>query len=631
MFRNPALFGAIATALPSLCFAAAAPTNLRVAAPWNNGTTVELIWEDNSDDEDSFEWELYVDSPTGDPVFVGETDYKGQTIGGLTGGNPNDRIYFRVRAKSAASGDSDWTPFVEFVTPATFSVAIRNGEYASGKVGEAFQMDALAHVPNDSPVVFGAAELPAGLSIDPDTGEITGTPEADGLFYGEVSVSDGMATATTFVRFRILPADAAPVAEAVPAQSLLANAPAQLDLDAYVTDPDTTCAARLVTNRGTIDVILYEKATPASVENFLDYVTIDAYADTVFHRIATLANSGVDVIQAGWFHPDGANYQTVTTQQSVFNEPGIPNDRGTIAIAKLGGAPNSGTSQWYFNMTDSPGLDGAGNNGGFAVFGRASAPTLAIADDIFARPTGTYTVTLDGASRQIPNWPTNQAPAGATPAAGDLVQVLSATKLERFVEFAVTGSTAPAVATGSVDGGTLTVTPADTNAAGEASIQLTATDLDGKATAFTVPVVVRQSLATWVAGHSFLGGLTGAGDDGEGDRVTNLLEYALCGDPSAADAGAILPQQGTATVGEDEFLTLTFAHLKFSSDLIYIVEQSETLAGWTEIWRTADGTGDPLVVNAVDQGAKQILTIRDPNPIAPGASHLRLKVVQAAP
>jgi hypothetical protein len=45
------------------------------------------------------------------------------------------------------------------------------------------------------------------------------------------------------------------------------------------------------------------------------------------------------------------------------------NERGTIALAKLGGAPNSGTTNWFINLADNrTNLDN--QNGGFTVFGR---------------------------------------------------------------------------------------------------------------------------------------------------------------------------------------------------------------------------------------------------------------------
>src|SRR5206468_12032345 len=58
---------------------------------------------------------------------------------------------------------------------------------------------------------------------------------------------------------------------------------------------------------------------------------------------------------------------------SITNEfnigPRLSNTYGTIAMAKMGGDPNSASSQWFFNLGDnSANLDN--QNGGFTVFGR---------------------------------------------------------------------------------------------------------------------------------------------------------------------------------------------------------------------------------------------------------------------
>lgn len=53
-------------------------------------------------------------------------------------------------------------------------------------------------------------------------------------------------------------------------------------------------------------------------------------------------------------------------------------------MAKLGGDPNSATSQWFFNVQDNPNLDLAINNGGFTVFGQVVHATGFAAIDAIA-------------------------------------------------------------------------------------------------------------------------------------------------------------------------------------------------------------------------------------------------------
>jgi peptidyl-prolyl cis-trans isomerase A (cyclophilin A) len=55
------------------------------------------------------------------------------------------------------------------------------------------------------------------------------------------------------------------------------------------------------------------------------------------------------------------------------------NVRGTVAMAKVEGNPDSATSQWFVNLADNAAnLDG--QNGGFTVFGRVTPPSMTVVD-----------------------------------------------------------------------------------------------------------------------------------------------------------------------------------------------------------------------------------------------------------
>lgn len=146
----------------------------------------------------------------------------------------------------------------------------------------------------------------------------------------------------------------------------------------------TATTVRLTTSLGPIDVVLYDDAAPRTVANFLAYVNGDSYRNTFVHRSAP----GF-VIQGGGFVWDDATSQVsaVPSRGSLINEfsASRPNRRGTIAMAKLGGDPNSATSQWFINLADnSANLDR--QNGGFTVFGEVSASSMAVVDAIAALP-----------------------------------------------------------------------------------------------------------------------------------------------------------------------------------------------------------------------------------------------------
>jgi len=57
------------------------------------------------------------------------------------------------------------------------------------------------------PVTFGASGLPAGLTLDPPTGEVTGTPTEAGTFLVTLTANDGTRTITTNLSMIIAPDD----------------------------------------------------------------------------------------------------------------------------------------------------------------------------------------------------------------------------------------------------------------------------------------------------------------------------------------------------------------------------------------------------------------------------------------
>ena len=131
--------------------------------------------------------------------------------------------------------------------------------------------------------------------------------------------------------------------------------------------PSTALATKVVfdTSEGSIEVNLFDNGTPKTVENFLSYVNDGSYNDTIIHRSVP----GF-ITQGGGFSFEGSlNLNKLPTKPSVINEPIYSNRRGTIAMAKLSGQPNSATNQWFFNLDNNQAnLDV--QNSGFTVFGQ---------------------------------------------------------------------------------------------------------------------------------------------------------------------------------------------------------------------------------------------------------------------
>lgn len=138
---------------------------------------------------------------------------------------------------------------------------------------------------------------------------------------------------------------------------------------------------RVSTSMGDYSIELLDAEAPLTVANFLGYVSRNDYNATYLHRV-------VDnfVVQGG-----GYRFKLfegpidVPVGDPVVNEFGASNTRGTVAMAKLGGAPDSATNQWFVNLTDnSDNLDNT--DGGFTVFGTVLGDGMDVLDAIDALP-----------------------------------------------------------------------------------------------------------------------------------------------------------------------------------------------------------------------------------------------------
>lgn len=123
----------------------------------------------------------------------------------------------------------------------------------------------------------------------------------------------------------------------------------------------------VATNLGTLVVELLPEAAPVTVNNFLRYVSLGFYNETIFHR---LEKSTIGVIQGGIYLSNLTPKTGLAAPIELESNKGLRNIRGTIAMARASD-PNSATSQFYFNITDNPGLDYVSDGEpGYAVFGR---------------------------------------------------------------------------------------------------------------------------------------------------------------------------------------------------------------------------------------------------------------------
>lgn len=121
---------------------------------------------------------------------------------------------------------------------------------------------------------------------------------------------------------------------------------------------------QMKTTKGDIFIELNNELAPISTANFVRYTKEEYYNGTIFHRV--ISNF---MIQGGGFDSDMKKKET---HEGIENEweNGLSNKRGTLAMARLGGQANSGTSQFFINVADNGFLDQPRDGSGYAVFGK---------------------------------------------------------------------------------------------------------------------------------------------------------------------------------------------------------------------------------------------------------------------
>ena len=119
------------------------------------------------------------------------------------------------------------------------------------------------------------------------------------------------------------------------------------------------------TSMGDITVELFSEKSPKTVENFINYIKIDGYKDSMFHRVI----KGF-MVQGGGHNLQGRRLKTyVPVKNESFN--GLSNSRGTISMARTN-SPDSATRQFFINHKDNLSLDEKMGKAGYTVFGKVT-------------------------------------------------------------------------------------------------------------------------------------------------------------------------------------------------------------------------------------------------------------------
>jgi len=142
---------------------------------------------------------------------------------------------------------------------------------------------------------------------------------------------------------------------------------------------------RVSTSYGDFTLELFDDAAPITVQNFLNYVNRGDYNRTFINRLVP----GFVVQGGSYYFEPFVGPVAIATDPAIVNETSIPNTRGTIAMARLFGQPNSATNAFFINVDDNS--DAIGTNldtldGGYAVFGKVLGDGISVIDAINAVP-----------------------------------------------------------------------------------------------------------------------------------------------------------------------------------------------------------------------------------------------------
>ena len=122
----------------------------------------------------------------------------------------------------------------------------------------------------------------------------------------------------------------------------------------------------LHTSIGELSIKLNMSKAPQTVNNFLHYVEVGHYNQTIFHQV-----------DSGYVALAGSYTAELVEKEGRYPIPneadnGLKNLRGTIAMARSLDEIDSSTCQFFINLDDNPSLDHHGDSPdefGFCVFG----------------------------------------------------------------------------------------------------------------------------------------------------------------------------------------------------------------------------------------------------------------------
>ena len=286
----------------------------------------------------------------------------------------------------------------------------------------------------------------------------------------------------------------------------------------FVTNVDMDAATAGI-QAGVIEIELFDDVTPLTVQNFVNYVNAKTakgdYDNTIVHRQADFNNNGTaDFLQGGGFEYGNLGSH-IPTGVNLHNEFSMPNVRGTIAMGKIGGDPNSASSEWFINAEDNSRVFGVPDSGtgtlGYTVFGTVLSG-MAVVDKITNLDDHDLSQELNGPFSQLPlqaGYVEGNGVLDNIPTADQFVRITDAfvvpgtsTGITYSAQVFAHGTTTPStLLKTAVKGSTLDLTYS--GKAGVVDVVVSGTDGTGAPVTDTFMVTLAPNLIAAVAGDGF--------------------------------------------------------------------------------------------------------------------------------